>query len=416
MEKKVKQTEFSGVILIPSSKSDGQRAILSAALSAGTTELVGIGKSHDEQCMLENIRQLGASIEFVSGDSTIIHGVDKFPPTAALNVGESGLGVRLISSVCAAHQGKFTINGEGSLLLRPQDFFENHLPLLGAKVKSNSGKLPLEIDGPMTGGEIEVDGSMSSQFLSGLLMAAPLLENNTVLNVKNLKSIPYVEMTLNTLQLFGIEIENENFERFVIKGNQKYQCHSYEIERDWSSASYWLVAAALDHSVIIQGLSLASLQADVAILDALNEAGCMISLDEDLLLIDGDERHAFEFDATHCPDLFPALVTFAAFCIGESKIMGLHRLKNKESDRGIALQKEFGKLGLKIDLSGDTMTIFGGVKLNSSKVDAHNDHRIAMCLAIAGSLIDGGLDITGAESVSKSYPGFWDDLDALIVE
>lgn len=416
MEKQVKFGDYSGVVTIPSSKSDSQRAILSAALSSGITELIGIGVSNDELIMLENIQHLGAVIESAAGDVTTIKGIDVFPASMSLNVGESGLGMRLMTSICAAHSGSFMIEGKGSLMLRPQTFFEDHFPLLGATAASSEGKLPLKIVGPMTGGEIEVDGSMSSQFLSGLLMALPLIENTTVLNVKDLKSIPYVEMTLSTLGFFGIEIDHTDFEQFVIKGGQKYQCYAYEIERDWSSASYWLIAAALDHSVIIQGLSLGSLQADVALLDVLNAAGCMISLDEDLLLIDGDNRVPFDFDATHCPDLFPALVTFAAFCDGVSKISGLHRLKNKESDRGVALQVEFGKLGLKIELDGDTMIIHGGSKLTSASVDAHNDHRIAMCLAIAGTLIEGGLTVTGAESVAKSYPGFWEDLEELISE
>ncbi len=414
MEKRVKQGEYSGVITIPSSKSDGQRAILAASLSCVETELVGIGNSNDEHRMLENIQKLGATIQFITGEITIIKGVEKFPSELALNVGESGLGVRLITTICAAHKGIFNINGEGSLLLRPQNFFEEHLPKLGAEITSNQGRLPLEIVGPMTGGAIDVDGSMSSQFLSGLLMSLPLIDQDTMLNVKDLKSIPYVEMTLNTLQLFGIEIEHDNFERFEIKGGQKYQCHSYEIERDWSSASYWLVAAALDQPIVVQGLSLSSLQADVALLDALNVAGCMISYDEGVLLIDGENRKAFEFDATHCPDLFPALVTFATFCNGITAISGVHRLANKESDRGIALQMEFGKLGVSIELNGNIMRVHGGSTLKSVSVDAHNDHRIAMCLAIAGTLIEGGLTITGAESVAKSYPAFWDDLEGLI--
>jgi len=413
MEKRVKQGEYSGVVSIPSSKSDGQRAILAAALSQVETELVGIGNSNDEQRMLENVQALGATIEFVSGEVTIFQGLKKFPKTANLNVGESGLGVRLITSMCAAHDGEFSIEGEGSLLERPQDFFQVHLPKLGSFISSNSGKLPFTINGPMKGGEIDVDGSMSSQFLSGLLMALPLIDNDTILNVHDLKSIPYVEMTINTLMFFGIEIEYDDFKQFRIKGGQKYSCYSYAIERDWSSASYWLVAAALDQPIVVQGLSLSSLQADLAILDALNAAGCMISLDEDILLIDGENRKAFSFDATHCPDLFPALVTFAAFCEGITTISGVNRLKNKESDRGLVLQAEFAKLGLKIELNEDVMTIHGGTKLHTADADAHNDHRIAMCLAIAGTLIEDGVTISGAESVAKSYPGFWDDLDAL---
>ncbi|MFT5777652.1 MAG: 3-phosphoshikimate 1-carboxyvinyltransferase, partial [Crocinitomicaceae bacterium] len=214
----------------------------------------------------------------------------------------------------------------------------------------------------------------------------------------------------------GVEIVNDDFKIFTIKGGQNYSCDVYHIERDWSSASCWLVAAALGHGIVVKGLNLESLQADVALLDALNSANCMISLDDDILLIDGEERVPFKFDATHCPDLFPALVTFAAFCDGVSMIKGVHRLAAKESDRGLALQEEFCLLGLKIDLEEDVMIIHGGTPLNSAIVDAHNDHRIAMCLAIAGSFIEGGVTIKGAESVAKSYPGFWDDLESLKVE
>ena len=411
----VKKENYAGRIVIPSSKSDCQRAVLAAGLSKGTTVLHGVGASNDEQQMLRNIQQLGAVVNELSDDRIEVKGIQQFPEKVTLSAGESGLGVRLITSVCAAHSGAFTIEGEGSLLVRPQTFFQDHLPQMGVKVESNEGKLPMVIHGPLKGGEMNVDGSMSSQFLSGLLMALPLIENDSILNVKDLKSVPYAEMTVATLRAFGIHFENDAFETIKISGGQQYDCgDEYRIDADWSSASYWLVAAALGFDIEIEALNLESLQADKALLEAFKAADCNILIDEDgSICINGTQRKAFKFDATDCPDLFPAIVSLAAFCEGTTIVSGVHRLKNKESDRGVVLQKEFAKLGLQIDLLGDEMHIHGGTKLHGAKVDANNDHRIAMCLGIAGMMLSDGVEISGAESVAKSYPAFWDHLNSL---
>ena len=413
MNQVISSCQLKGNLAAPSSKSDGQRAILAAGLSKGTTRINRIGQSDDEQAMLRNIEQLGATFQVISEDCTEIHGIQQFPTKAELNAGESGLGMRLITGVCAGQNGEYIINGEGSLLKRPQLFFEEHLTQMGVRVISNDGFLPLTIQGKMIGGKVEIDGSASSQFLSGMLMSLPLIEENSILVVHNLKSIPYVQMTLNTLDSFGIEVNHLNFEQFSIVGNQSYECKEYSVEGDWSSASYWLVASALGHPISISGLNLASAQADRVLLQILRGAKCVITFENDLISVNGSKRTAFNVDATHCPDLFPALVILAAFCDGVSTITGVHRLKNKESDRGIVLQKEFGKLGLKIELVEDKMIIHGGTKLTSTEVDSHNDHRIAMCLAIAGTKIDGEMIISGAEAVSKSYPGFWDDFEKM---
>lgn len=414
MKQKISACKLSGMVAVPSSKSDGQRAVLAAALSKATTRIVGLGKSNDELAMLQTIQELGAKVQIISDTSVEIQGIQHFPDSAELNAGESGLGLRLITCVCAGQTGKFIIDGEGSLLQRPQLFFEEHLTQMGVQVISRKGFLPLIIHGKMHGGTVEIDGSASSQFLSGMLMSLPLIEEDSVLIVRNLKSIPYVQMTLNTLLEFGIHIEHEQFERFSIRGNQAYSCDAYTVEGDWSSASYWLVAAALGQSVSVSGLNLESAQADKHLLEILESANCTIFTANDQITVDGSKRKAFTANATHCPDLFPALVTLAAFCDGKSVISGVHRLKNKESDRGVVLQQEFGKLGLNIELVDDEMIIHGGTPLTATEVDSHNDHRIAMCLAIAGSMLEGELTISGSEAVAKSYPDFWSDLGKMI--
>lgn len=410
--KTIEKKEKAGVVLIPPSKSDSQRAILAAGLAKGKSTLFNVGKSADELAMLATIKQLGAQVNFTQENVAEITGIDNFPNEATINIGESGLGIRLITSVLASQKGEFTILGKGSLCSRPMNFFPETLPQLGVKVSTQANFLPIEVEGPMKGNQtIEVDGSLSSQYLSGLLMALPLIDGETTIKVNDLKSIPYVSMTLDTLKQFGIEIENTDFKTFKIKGNQSYQPINYTIESDWSSASYWLVAAALGMKIETTGLKMSSLQADKALLDGLMSAKCRIIRSENGLKIDGTYRQAFEFDATHCPDLFPALVTLAAYCVGESIFYGVSRLKNKESDRGIVLQKEFGKLGLQIDLEGDKMTVHGTGKLNGGICDSNNDHRIAMCLGIAGYFSETPITVNDAGAVKKSYPGFWEEME-----
>ncbi|MDX2359984.1 MAG: 3-phosphoshikimate 1-carboxyvinyltransferase [Crocinitomicaceae bacterium] len=414
MDKEIRESSLKGTIAIPASKSDGQRAVLCAGLAKGGSIIINLGKSDDERIMLENVGELGAEIAATNDNGISIHGTTEIPVATIISCGESGLGLRLLTSVVSSFDGLKSINGHGSILEREHTFFGNTLPNMGVDFLSNENKLPFTLRGKMLGGNYTVDGSQSSQFLSGLLMALPLVEEDSILKVENLNSKPYVEMTLDTLKSFGIEIEHTNLEEFRIRGGQKYTATNYTIESDWSSASYWMVAAAIGHSIQLKGLNFQSRQADRAMIQALENAQCKVSVEDQVLSIDGSARKFFTFDATHCPDLFPALVVLASFCEGTSTIQGAERLVNKESNRGIALQQEFGKLGVTIDLEADEMHIHGTGKVLSGNVDSHNDHRIAMCLGIAGTKIEGGLTIGGAEAVSKSYPSFWDDLTSLI--
>lgn len=414
MEKQINPGKRSGIVIIPPSKSDAQRAYLSAALANGKSTLSGWGNSDDERAMRKAIQTLGASIKIVSEHKIEIVGIARFPSVETISAGESGLGIRLLTPVCAAHSGKFTITGEGSLPTRPMDFFVENLPQFGATCQSNGGKTPLVVSGPMKGSTTTVDGSLSSQFISGLLMATPLATGDTNLSVSDLKSGAYVEMTLQTLKSFGIEItRNAELSEFSIKGNQSYQPTSYEIDADWSSASYWLVAAALGHDIQLKGLRMDSLQADKALLGFLDSANCTVTISDHQIEVDGSQRTPFEVDATDCPDLFPALATLAVFCNGKTVIKGAKRLEHKESHRGLTLQEEFGKLGVRIDLIDDEMHIFGTGKLSGGTVSAHHDHRIAMCLGIAGFNADEPICIQGADAVGKSYPDFWEAISSL---
>lgn len=412
--RKIHPGTFSGKIAIPASKSDTQRALLAAALAPGNSTLFGVGFSEDEQSMMESIQQLGARVRpNDDGSFTILGGLDQVDGQV-INAGESGLGSRLLTGICATFSVETTIKAEGSLKHRPMDFFERYLPQLNVQVTTDSGRLPITVKGPMQGGKITVDGSLSSQFISALLMALPQANSDSSLVVESLNSRPYVDMTLATLREFGIRIDEHLKDQFFIPGNQVYTSTNYHIEADWSAAAFWLVAAALGANLSLTGLKAASLQADRALLTFLEQAGCSIHQDSGAYRVDGSKLQAFHVDATHCPDLFPALVVLAAGIEGISTIRGTNRLEHKESNRGWVLKEEFGKLGLHMEINGDLMTIHGTGKLKGGiLVDAHFDHRIAMALGIACLLIEEPIKLHGHEAVSKSYPFFWEHFDTV---
>lgn len=412
MEQRIQPGLLSGTVRIPASKSDSQRAILCAALADGKSRLSGIGNSEDEKAMLHSIGVLGAKVNFSLSSFAEITGITGITEPLNLSAGESGLGLRLLTCVSAGFDQKVTLNGSGSLLKRPMNFFDEVLPEFGCEVTTTSGYLPIEVLGPLKGNDVTVDGSMSSQFISGLLMALPRSERESLLTVSDMKSGAYIQMTLKTLHKFGIDIENRG-NVFRIPGNQSYRATDYAIEGDWSSASYWLAASAVGHRISVSGLNMGSLQADKALLNALMNAGCKIQIENQSVSVDGENIRPFEFDAENCPDLFPALVVLAAKCEGISCIKGVRRLEHKESNRGITLQSEFGKMGLKIDLNDDEMLIHGTGKLQGAVVSSHHDHRIAMSLAIAGSFATGETMIRNSEAVAKSYPDFWEHFKAL---
>lgn len=394
-------------VIIPPSKSLAQRAILAASLCHEPVILNGLGQSKDVLHFLAMSKQLGAVHQEITADSLEIQGF-KNAIHPQLHAGESGLGLRLITGIAAILGPAFHINGEGSLLNRPILEFESILPQLGVHCQTNGGFLPLQLSGTAKGGKISLDGRSGSQYLSGLLMALPLLKEDSIITVDELTSKPYIDLTLSVLNEFGIEITHDSYRKFTIKGGQHYSRKTpYEVELDYSGASIMMVEGAINKGIEIADLNPQSRQGDKAMLDALNLAGVDYLWKKNTLHILESEIKPFRFDATDCPDLFPALVVLAAAAKGESILIGAKRLINKESNRAEVLMQEFGKLGLKIALDGDEMKIFGTGKLSRGTLFSHNDHRIAMAEAVAAKLTDFGITIEGAESVEKSYPEFW---------
>lgn len=411
----IKNKKYQGTIHIPPSKSDSQRAILIAALGNETSVLKNIGSSNDELAIIENAQKIGAEIQRIDQTTLSVKGNFGNVHLSELDCEESGLGLRLLTAVASLKEHPVKLNGSGSLNRRNQSFFERFLPQMGVKVVSNEGKLPVSVKGPITSGNYIVDGSESSQYISGLLIAFSQTKGTTTLKVENCSSKPYIDMTIHTLNRFGVQIDEIEYATYRINGIQPIHKTDYTIDGDWSAASYWLVASALGLNIQTKGLSMSSKQADKAILNAFMTANCRVMNLENGLLIDGKERHALDFDATNCPDLFPALTTYAALTEGISKIKGVHRLTNKESNRGEALKQEFEKLGIRLFIENDTLVIEGTTIIQSATVSSHSDHRIAMCLAIAGMAGNAEITIENAGAIGKSYPDFWKDMESLHV-
>ncbi len=428
MVKTIEPSGLSGAILAPASKSSMQRACAASLLRIGETVIRHPGYSNDDKAALGVIGDLGA--EVVRREDGSLRVRSKGVAAASgleVNCGESGLGLRMFAPIMGLSDQVIKVRGEGSLLSRPMDFFDEIFPQLGIRVVSNNGKLPLEIQGPLQPRAIAIDGSLSSQFLTGLLLSfAAAGAQGVAIKVNNLKSKPYIDLTLAVMKHFGWEVENRNYEEFYFPATKKGRVSAggrdgvaasgvveYTVEGDWSGGAFLLVAGVIAGPIIVRGLDKASTQADKAILQAISDSGAELGFKDDEILVGPAALKAFHFDATECPDLFPPLVALAAYCEGTTMIEGVGRLAHKESNRGLTLQSEFGKMGLTIELDGDRMLVYGGTRVKGAIVHSRHDHRIAMACAVAALRADGPVTIEEAEAINKSYPDFYEDLKKL---
>jgi 3-phosphoshikimate 1-carboxyvinyltransferase len=423
----IQPSALTGEILAPASKSSMQRACAAALLRTGETIIHHPGHSNDDKAALGVIRDLGAEVSAQADGSlrVISKGVGHASAGLEVNCGESGLGLRMFAPIIALSGQAIRVKGEGSLLTRPMDFFDEIFPQLGIKVRSNKGKLPLEIQGPLQPRDIEIDGSLSSQFLTGLLLAYVAAgAKDVTIRVNNLKSKPYIDLTLEVMKHFGWSVGNRQYETFYFSGARAIGSAGvleYTVEGDWSGGAFLLVAGAIAGPIVVRGLDVRSTQADKAILSAIHDSGAQLQIRADDILVGppaGMGLRAFHFDATDCPDLFPPLVALAAYAEGTTVITGVSRLAHKESNRGLTLQEEFGKMGVAIDLVGDKMLIRGGGGVNGGgvkggTVHSRHDHRIAMACAVGALKAEGEVTIEDAEAIDKSYPDFYRHLQEL---
>ena len=434
---------FRNDFTTPASKSFAQRAIIAAALAEGKSHLRGYTPCEDSESAIAVAKQLGAKVSR-RGTTLTISGIG---PVAegqlsleSLSVGESGLLTRLSIPLLAAINGSdVRIEGRGTLPGRPLGSASDIMAAFGVILRSEGEHhdrevyVPLTVSGRLIPGTADVPGKGGSQLISGLLMALPLCAKSSRLYVNEPKSIPYMFITLDVLRKFGVQIGNElegpvemleqqdwsycSGIRFSIKGGQRYKAADMDLEGDWSAAANFLVAGALYGSAEVSGLDQKSLQADISILDLLVAAGACVAGDDEVISVRKAPLECFDFDLSHCPDIFPIASVLAAFCQGTSTLAGVGRLRSKESDRAEAILSMLTAFGVPASIDGDVMSIEGetlcsrllnGRLLRGGEFTSRHDHRMAMALSVAALGADGPVIIDDTACVAKSFPDFFE--------
>jgi 3-phosphoshikimate 1-carboxyvinyltransferase len=410
-------SSFKGEIHIPSSKSYSQRALALSLIAKGKTRLYNLGTSDDELAALDVIKRAGAKVsvftKYIEIEGVEFHSDEEIQ----VSIHESGLSARMFLPLLGNFNSKVTITGSGSILNRPMDFFEETLPKIGVEIITNAGKLPISIVGPIQARDMVVDGSLSSQFITGLIYAYLASPNtaNQCITVSNMTSKPYIDLSIDLARQFGADLvfkENE----IHFQGPYSLRAPEISIEGDWSSAAFFVVAAAMYGSVELYNLSRQSAQGDKVILEIVEQFGAKVEYSDLGIHISKQEFNFFHTDATDYPDLFPILAVLASKGKEVSTIKGVSRLYHKESNRALAIQSELFKMGVRIEINEqeDRMYIYPCSKIISCDVDGHNDHRIVMACAVLALGGDGETAISTPLAINKSFPTFFKLLETCI--
>jgi len=368
--------------------------------------------SEDISATINCLRSLGAEIIEDSGGVTVHPVGGRTNHSAALDCAESGSTLRFMLPVAAVLGGSFTVTGRGRLPQRPVDTLAALLNSHGCTVTGNA--LPLRCDGKLTGGSFPLEGNVSSQYVSGLLFALPLLDTDSEIRLLSaLESSAYADMTVNTLARFGVEV-TKTAGGFYVKGNQTYRSPgAYEVEGDWSNTAFWLCAAAIGGKISCAGLNMRSSQPDREIVNILKRTGASALETSDGLTVTCGKLQPFDMDASQCPDLVPAAAVLMTAARGRSLIKNAGRLRLKESDRLSAVTSALNAVGANIRERADSLEIDGTGRLTGGTTDSFGDHRIAMALAVASLACESELTVTNAQAVTKSYPAFFEDFKLL---
>ena len=422
MKVKIKPSILSGEIVIPPSKSYSHRAIISAALANGEkkSKINNLKFSVDIETTVKIMENWGAkitkkesSLEIIGNDGKIV------PKKNYTQCNESGSTIRFLIPVGLTSENELIFDGKGKLIDRPLDSYYKIFDDQGIKYEMSEDKLPLKVNGKLKAGNYEIDGNVSSQFITGLLYALPLLDGDSIIVInKNLESKGYVDLTLEILKLSGIKIKNNDYKSFEIKGNQEYKPFNYTVEGDYSQVAFWIVAGIIsankDNEIKCLHLNKYSLQGDKAIIEIVQKMGAKLEIFDDYVIVKPSKTKGTIIDVSQCPDIAPILTVLGVLSEGETKIINAERLRIKESDRIISIKTELNKLGAEVEEVGDSLVIQGVDTFEGGvEVSAWNDHRIAMSLAIASIRCKNEIVIDEAESVKKSYPHFWDDFEKM---
>ncbi len=411
MQLRIKPVKPNGTISAIASKSDAHRAIICAGLSDTKTNIHISHLSKDIEATLGCIKRMGA--DFINKDNVYeITPIGQLAENPTLDCNESGSTLRFLLPVLSALGCGATFKGTGRLPERPMELIVDLLREHGNSFSSS--KLPITVSGKTTPGTFNIAGNVSSQFISGLLFALPLLSEKSVIKLTSkLQSSAYVDMTLDTLARFGVNIDRTENE-FIVNANEKYTSPGeYIVEGDWSNAAFFMVLGAIGGSVTVKNLDKNSCQSDKMILEVLSLAGVDYVVSEDAVTVKKSKIKPFDFDVSQCPDLFPVLSVLAAAAVGKSTLYNAGRLRIKESDRIKTARELLENLGGRVAETEDSLIIYGSGKLTGGTVDSFNDHRIAMSAFCASAICDNDVILENAKAIDKSYPSFMEDFEKI---
>lgn len=401
-------SKLVGQVEVPPSKSDVHRAIICAALAKGRSVISPVAYSQDILATLDCIRAMGADAQ-INEDSVVIDGTNTFKNgSKEFFCRESGSTVRFFIPLASAGGLSAVFSGEGRLPMRPLDVYSELLPKHGVSCKTQGG-LPFEISGKLQSGTFDVTGSISSQFITGLMFALSTLDGDSIIHLTSpLQSKGYIDMTINVMRRFGVIVEERDGD-YYIKGGQKYTPCEYRTEGDWSQAAFFLTAGALGGDVTVKGLRQDSAQGDKEIAGLLKRFGADVEVLEDGVRCKANELCGIEIDASQIPDLVPILSVCGAFANGRTRIYNAQRVRLKESDRLAAMKNALSNVGADIEETDDGLLINGKASVQGGFSDGCNDHRIVMSMAVAALRSENGVTVSDSESIKKSYDNFFED-------
>lgn len=402
----------NGTVNVPPSKSDVHRAIICAAMANGVSRISPVALSNDIKATIGCIKALGADAVLENNVLTV-DGTNMYKnKTALLDCGESGSTLRFFIPIAAVGNINATFVGKGKLPQRPIGIFTEALPKAGTVCKTEGG-LPLEIKGQLKSGIFEIPGNVSSQFITGLLLALPILEGDSeIVLTSPLESVGYIAMTIRTMKQFGVNIQATE-KGWHIKGGQSYKTCDYTTDGDWSQAAFFMVLGAVSGKVTVKGVAKDSTQGDKKCAEILARFGAKVTQLDNEVTVEKGELKAITIDASQIPDLVPVLSVCAAFAEGTTKIISAERLRIKECDRLKATAELLNNLGGKVKELSDGLEITGVSSLKGGNVNGYNDHRIVMSAAVCAARSDEDITATFAMSINKSYPDFYIDYNSI---